>query len=210
MSLFTAAGSLCSERVKSACFLPVFQFCGGIRTCSKASNNKRWQEGKLFYFFIFYKWLMLPVGRHPETHPFHPRFHFLEFNSERFLFGFVYIDVNSLFGTCLYSQVELLTWRLFTFNNGFSYNVRINMCFFFLSFIIFLTLSLLSLCLMRSLVYLTTLSFLCVDSWDCRLLFSLYEVCKCVFFLLPPGLWQSSWSSQGRQEWWMAPGFIIL
>lgn len=41
-----------SQRVKSACFLPLFQFWRSIRTCSKASNNKRWQEGKLFYFFI--------------------------------------------------------------------------------------------------------------------------------------------------------------
>lgn len=35
-------------------------------------------------------------------------------------------------------------------------------------------------------------------------------MCKFLFFFLPPGLWQSFWNSQERQEWWMEPGFIIL
>lgn len=73
---------------------------------------------------------MLPVGKHPETHSFHPPFHVLEFNSKGILFGFVYLDVNNLPHASLCPQIETLS-GLGTFNNGVFTLCPMDICFFF-------------------------------------------------------------------------------
>lgn len=173
---------------------------------------------------FFYKWLTRPVGKHPKTHPFHPRFLCLEYNSECFLFGFVFIHMNSLVSNLSLSSGRAIGW-LDIFINSVSYYIHINMfVFYHLSHHVYLKLSLQS-TLFRQLLSLICLTPYCIS-------FSYVEICistlvrarkvlsafqfvcsKCykyVFFFHPPGLWQSFWSSQGKQEQWTELGFIIL
>lgn len=79
--------SACHETVKSAWWRAFSCLCSSFEEASElVQRHQTIKDGKMGSCVIFYKWLLLPVGKHPEPRPFHPQFHCLWIKFQAFGF----------------------------------------------------------------------------------------------------------------------------